>query len=206
MGRTNALLVYGFMTWSVLGVLASDARAQAPTSPRSVSVDGMPMRAWTSGLEGRKTGQPVLVLEAGAGEGLENWRTALDSLGSLAPVVAYDRRGVGGSAADSERPSLRRVAQSLHALLRQLGVAPPYVLVGHSWGGLFVRAFADQYRRKSQVWSCSRSLTSSPPQKKRQPSYHRPTVRRSGPLRRCRRFRLARHRGCAQSMKWSRAK
>lgn len=37
------------------------------------------------------------------------------------------------------------MAQSLHALLRQLGVAPPYVLVGHSWGGLFVRAFADQY-------------------------------------------------------------
>ena len=76
------------------------------------------MRVRTSGLEGRQTGRPVLILEAGAGEGLENWRPVFDDLAHLAPVVAYDRRGIGESADDSERPSLRRVAQSLHALLR----------------------------------------------------------------------------------------
>ena len=49
-----------------------------------------------------------------------------------AAVIAYDRRGIGQSQQDTERPTLRRVAASLHALLRQLGAAPPYVLVGHS--------------------------------------------------------------------------
>jgi pimeloyl-ACP methyl ester carboxylesterase len=122
-----------------------DSRAQTGTSPRSVNVDGGTMRIWTSGLEERQPGRPVLILEAGAGEGLENWRPIFNQLAGLAPVFAYDRRGIGGSAADTQRPSLRRVAQSLHALLQQTAVAPPYVLVGHSWGGLFVRAFAALY-------------------------------------------------------------
>jgi pimeloyl-ACP methyl ester carboxylesterase len=59
--------------------------------------------------------------------------------------VAYDRRGLGQSQADVERPTLRRVAESLDALLRQNQIAPPYVLVGHSWGGAFIRAFADAH-------------------------------------------------------------
>ena len=63
-------------------------------------------------------------------------------------MVAYDRRGIGQSAPDSEKQTLRRAAQSLHALLQKINVQPPYVLVGHSWGGLLTRAFIDQYSRE----------------------------------------------------------
>ena len=146
MGRRGVILLPGIVALSVLVGIPSHTPAQTATSSRTVNVEGRAMRVWTSGLEGRQAGRPVLILEAGAGEGLENWRPVFDDLARLAPAVAYDRRGIGESVVDSERPSLRRVAQSLHALLRQMGVAPPYVLVGHSWGGLFVRAFADQYR------------------------------------------------------------
>jgi pimeloyl-ACP methyl ester carboxylesterase len=114
-------------------------------APRTIAVEGLKMRVWTVGLEQRRPSQPVVILEAGAGEGLENWRPAFGEIARVAPVIAYDRRGVGQSEPDSVKPTLRRVAQSLHTLLQQLSAPPPYVLVGHSWGGLFVRAFSEQY-------------------------------------------------------------
>jgi pimeloyl-ACP methyl ester carboxylesterase len=66
-------------------------------------------------------------------------------LTKLGPVVAYERRGIGESAADSEPPTLARVARNLHDLLQAAQVLPPYVLVGHSWGGLYIRSYVAQF-------------------------------------------------------------
>jgi pimeloyl-ACP methyl ester carboxylesterase len=132
---------------SVLILIATTAHAQvdAPAT-QMVTVDGRAMRVAVAGLQQRKPGQPVIVLEAGAAEtGIENWTSVFADLARLAPVVAYDRRGVGKSEADTVKTTLRRSAQSLHALLQQLTIAPPYVLVGHSWGGVVTRAYFDQY-------------------------------------------------------------
>ena len=126
-----------------VGVPMLAQNAAVPT--RIVNVAGGDMRVWTDGLDRRIPGAPVVVLEAGAGNGLETWRPVFADIAKRAPLVAYDRRGIGQSQQDSEPPTLRRVAASLHALLRELGVAPPYVLVGHSWGGVFIRAFADAH-------------------------------------------------------------
>jgi pimeloyl-ACP methyl ester carboxylesterase len=110
-----------------------------------VPVEGRAMRVWTLGVEQRKPGQPVVILESGTGGGLETWKPVFAEIARLAPVLAYDRRGVGQSEPDSVTPTLHRVAQSLHALLQQMSIPPPYVLVGHSWGGAFVRSFSDVY-------------------------------------------------------------
>ena len=142
--------------WRILGttsILVSavifTAQAQVePPAPRPVDVDGRPMRVWTAGMERRNVAQPAVVLEAGAGEGLDSWKPVFAQIASIAPVVAYDRRGIGQSAPDSEKQTLRRAARSLHALLQKTEVQPPYVLVGHSWGGLLTRAFIDQYPRE----------------------------------------------------------
>lgn len=133
--------------WGLFVALASpSAAAQSSASPtRIVNVAGGEMRVWTVGLEKRQAGKPVVVLEAGAGNGLDTWRPVFADIAKRAPVVAYDRRGIGQSQSDTQRPTLRRVAASLHALLQQVGAAPPYVLVGHSWGGAFIRAFADAH-------------------------------------------------------------
>ena len=121
------------------------AQVAAPAT-QMVNVEGRAMRVAVAGLDQRKPGQPVIVLEAGAGEtGIEPWTPVFAALARVAPVVAYDRRGVGKSEADTEKVTLRRTAQSLHALLQRLNVAPPYVLVGHSWGGVVLRAYFDQY-------------------------------------------------------------
>jgi pimeloyl-ACP methyl ester carboxylesterase len=103
------------------------------------------MRVASAGLEARQPGQPVVVFESGAGDGLESWRPVFEDVARLAPVVAYDRRGIGGSAIGAEPPTLAAVARSLRALLRTMQVAPPYVLVGHSWGGAYITAFGDQF-------------------------------------------------------------
>ena len=163
--------------------LAPVALAQTPVpSPRIVDVDGRPMRVLATGLEGRRAGQPVVILEAGAGEGLDNWRPAFPDIARVAPVIACDRRGIGQSAPDSATPTLRRVAASLHSLLATLAVPPPYVLVGHSWGGLFVRAYIDRYANEAA------GLLQRKPQ-----LCHRPTAPRCLLLQRSHRF-LPKHR------------
>ena len=67
--------------WRILGatamvmVGACGVQAQpAPPLPRTIDVDGRPMRVWTAGTEQRKLRQPAVILEAGAGEGLDNWQ------------------------------------------------------------------------------------------------------------------------------------
>ena len=142
--------------WRTLGITAVltvgalvGLRAQEATPlPRVIDVDGLPMRVWVAGTDQRKPGEPAIILEAGAGEGLDNWKPVFARIAAIAPVVAYDRRGMGQSAPHSEKQTLRRVAQSLHALLQKMNVQPPYVLVGHSWGGLLTRAYIDQYARE----------------------------------------------------------
>jgi pimeloyl-ACP methyl ester carboxylesterase len=128
----------------VLGVRA--ARLQSgPPSPRTVTVEGLAMRVWGAGLDQRKAGQPVVVLEAGGGADLETWKPVFGEIARLAPTVAYDRLGHGGSAPDTNPPTLERAGRVLHALLQELRASPPYVLVGHSWGGVIVRGFSDMY-------------------------------------------------------------
>jgi pimeloyl-ACP methyl ester carboxylesterase len=132
----------------VIATSVAMAQVAAPAT-QMVNVEGRAMRVAAAGLEQRKPEQPVIILEAGAAEtGIETWTPVFAELARAAPVVAYDRRGVGQSEPDSVKPTLRRTAQSLHALLQRLSISPPYVLVGHSWGGVVTRAYFDQYAQE----------------------------------------------------------
>lgn len=84
---------------------------------------------------------------------LETGALAMPALwGNVQPGVAvhtracsYDRAGLGWSEAGPMPRDGLRIADELHALLRNAGEPPPYVLVGHSFGGLLVRVYADRY-------------------------------------------------------------
>jgi pimeloyl-ACP methyl ester carboxylesterase len=110
-----------------------------------VNVGGRMMRALVGGMESRKPGQPALILEAGAGAGLDEWSPIFSDLARLAPVVAYDRRGLGRSEVDTQSQNYRRVAQSLHELLTAIRILPPYILIGHSFGAMYSRGFSDMF-------------------------------------------------------------
>ncbi|HJU64098.1 MAG TPA: alpha/beta hydrolase [Gemmatimonadaceae bacterium] len=107
-----------------------------------VQVDGHAMRVQVLGLEGRRAGTPVVVLESGVTNTLEVWRGIPAQLAQVAPVIAYDRAGVGRSQWDSVTPTPQHAAAKLRRLLKQIGADPPYVLVGYSWGGVLARYYA----------------------------------------------------------------
>lgn len=115
---------------------------------RFITIDGAKIRINTIGIEDRKAGEPVLVFESGAGTPMGNWDKVLEGSSKLAPVVTYDRPGIGQSEAVDELPTLKSVADRLVKLLNELKLEPPYVLVGHSLGGVFVRGFAIHHPEK----------------------------------------------------------
>ena len=110
-----------------------------------IDLDGRAVRVQAIGLQDRRPGQPVVVFEAGASNSLEIWGGILPQVAAIAPVVAYDRAGLGRSEWDETSPTPRHVTDRLRRLLRQIGADPPYVLVGFSWGGMLARYFAGYY-------------------------------------------------------------
>jgi pimeloyl-ACP methyl ester carboxylesterase len=110
-----------------------------------VSVDGIDLRVMTAGFEHLERNQPVVVLESGAGSPIHSWRFVFTRVARFAPVIAYERPGVGESEFDEAPRSMDRTADQLRALLTELGAPPPYVLVGHSLGGPFIRTFAGRF-------------------------------------------------------------
>jgi pimeloyl-ACP methyl ester carboxylesterase len=119
---------------------------QSPTQGvRTIDLDRRAVRVQAIGLESRRPGAPIVVFEAGASTSLEIWGGILPQVASMAPVVAYDRAGLGRSEWDDTNPTPRHVADRLRRVLRQIGADPPYVLVGFSWGGMLARYFAGYY-------------------------------------------------------------
>lgn len=112
---------------------------------RMVAVNGQQFHVFYKGLENRKAGVPVVVFENGLGMGLNTWDTVLGQLSERVPVFAYDRAGVDKSEKVFTMSTIQVVAQNLKAILANLQIAPPYILVGHSMGGLYVRGFAGYY-------------------------------------------------------------
>jgi pimeloyl-ACP methyl ester carboxylesterase len=119
---------------------------QSPTSNRDsalttamVDVDGLAIRVRNGGLARRDPRTPAVIFESGGSIPLETWNSILPPVATFAPVVAYDRSGTGQSAWDSLPPTPERIVARAKRLLTKLGIAPPYVLVGHSWGGALIR-------------------------------------------------------------------
>lgn len=96
----------------------------------------------------RGTGSPTIVLEAGYDSaGIDTWSELFRPISRISRVCTYDRAGTGAS---DRRPDGVRVtsmlqAEELHRLLDGAGVEPPYVMVGHSYGGFISRLFTATY-------------------------------------------------------------
>jgi len=99
---------------------------------------------------GAVAGKPVAVFQAGLGDGKDVWADVIARVTPAVAVFAYDRPGYGQSGNVPASPAAPprdpcTTARELHDTLRAAGVAPPYVLVGHSIGGLYQYAFARLY-------------------------------------------------------------
>lgn len=112
---------------------------------RFITIDSTKIWINTIGIENRKEGQPVIVFESGHGTPMGHWDRILEGVSGLAPLITYDRPGIGESESDNEMPTIKNVSDKLIKILKHLDIDPPYVLVGHSLGGVYVRGFAVYY-------------------------------------------------------------
>ncbi|HXE13225.1 MAG TPA: alpha/beta hydrolase [Bryobacteraceae bacterium] len=88
---------------------------------------------------------PTVVLEAGIASTSLAWVNIQRELAKEANVIAYDRTGFGWSSRARGPRTLDAVVEDLHAVLREAHGAPPYLLVGHSYGGLIVLLLAKRH-------------------------------------------------------------
>lgn len=88
---------------------------------------------------------PVVVFENGLGANMLSWNKVFTEIGKEATVFAYNRPGYGKSDAASTPRDGARIVEELRANFKSKELQPPYVLVGHSLGGLYMQLFARKY-------------------------------------------------------------
>ena len=95
------------------------------------------------------SGSPVVVLDSGIAASSLSWVGIQAALSRETTVCSYDRAGFGWSNSSRTPRTPHELARELHSLLSTAGLQPPFVLVGHSYGGLVVRAFASQFPQET---------------------------------------------------------
>jgi pimeloyl-ACP methyl ester carboxylesterase len=145
--RTRRWLLYPVFAILVLASIGGGYEAVGAASATTYSVPGQKIDVGGHRLQLHCTGSgsPTVVLEPGAG-------LMSSAMGWIAPAVArdtrvcvYDRAGRGWSDRADTAQDAAQIAADLHTLLRRGNVPGPYVLAGHSFGGLYVLAYAAQY-------------------------------------------------------------
>ncbi|HVB35085.1 MAG TPA: alpha/beta fold hydrolase [Patescibacteria group bacterium] len=133
-----ALLLLAGMAYQRLGT-ARDLRRHPPPG-RMIDIGGCRLHLLEKGKN-----HPTVVFESGLPGSVLSWSLVQEELSRLVRTVAYDRAGLGWSDPGPEPRSAESVTSELRLLLARAGVAPPYILVGHSFGGLTCRLYASRY-------------------------------------------------------------
>lgn len=95
-------------------------------------------------LEGK--GPSTVIFESGLGDWSDSWIDIQPKVAAhCARTLAYNREGYPGSEVPTERRDARNIVDELRSELRLRGIDPPYVLVGHSLGGLYMQYFARNF-------------------------------------------------------------
>jgi pimeloyl-ACP methyl ester carboxylesterase len=120
----------------------SAANQNAHSVPgRLVDAGGLRLHVHCSG-----SGTPAVVLEAAIGGSSISWSLVQPDVAGLTRVCSYDRAGLGWSDPGPMPRTAGRVADELRVLLACADIRPPFLLVGHSFGGLVMRIFAARHR------------------------------------------------------------
>src|SRR5512145_1682822 len=122
---------------------AEGDREKFPAPGNLIDVGGFKMHISCMG-----EGSPTVILETLSGGTSSYWGWVQPEVAKTTRVCVYDRAGRGWSEPDSEPITLARTVRNLHTLLTNASIPGPYVLVGHSIGGIYVRQFAADYPKE----------------------------------------------------------
>lgn len=141
--RAASLLLLTFQT-AIVPAQIESTPPPFPPPGKLVDVGGWRLHLDCTG-EARAS-QPTVILEAGLGDFSVEWSLVQPSVAKFARVCSYDRAGDGWSEMGPHPRTLRQIVYELHTLLDKAGVKPPFVLVGHSYGGWLVRLYTSTYK------------------------------------------------------------
>ncbi len=145
--RWSLLFVAGSLLPNICGFAAAQTGSPfAPIPPpgQLVDVGGWRLHFYCTGESNPL--RPTVVLEAGTGDFSVEWSLVQPKLAAFVRVCSYDRAGTGWSELGPHPRTMHQIVYELHMILGKAGARPPYVLVGHSYGGWLVRLYASQYR------------------------------------------------------------
>ncbi|MGM0840120.1 MAG: alpha/beta fold hydrolase [Bacillota bacterium] len=110
-------------------------------------------------LVGEDYGKPTIVMESGYGDYSKAWDQVIGEISKMSKVLVYDRAGLGRSESSSSSRTSRTMVKELNELLHATNLEPPYILVGHSFGGVNTRLYTTEFQ--SEV--CGLILVDSTP-------------------------------------------
>ncbi len=135
-----ALLVLA-VAGSIYQAIATERAERAyPPPGEMVEVGGYSLHIHCVGQ-----GSPSVVLDAGSGEMSAQWVWVQQEVSGTTRVCAYDRAGMGWSEMGPEPRDAKQISSELHTLLEGADIEGPYVMVGHSFGGLYMQTYAARY-------------------------------------------------------------
>jgi pimeloyl-ACP methyl ester carboxylesterase len=142
-----------FLVLGIIGAIATASRASKaqdftdtpPLSPpgRLVDIGGWRLHLNCTGAI--RPGQPTVILESGIGDFSVEWSLVQTGVAAFARVCSYDRAGDGWSDIGPSPRTLHQIVYELHTLLERAGERPPYLLVGHSYGGWLTQLYQSSY-------------------------------------------------------------
>lgn len=135
-----SLPVLGWLYQTIAG--RRDA-ANYPPPGKLVNVGDYRLHLYEMGSERREG--PTVVFDSGLGCSCLDWCKVQPEVAKFARAVSYDRAGLGWSDSDPNPRTSEQIVAELHTLLTNANIPKPYILVGHSFGGLNIRLYADKY-------------------------------------------------------------
>jgi pimeloyl-ACP methyl ester carboxylesterase len=111
-----------------------------PAPGQLVDIGGYKLHLYNAG-----SGGPAVILDAGLGGFSSSWGLVQPKIAQFTQVVSYDRAGTGWSEPSPFPRTSQQIVRELHTLLQNAHIPKPYILVGHSFGGINVRLYAATY-------------------------------------------------------------
>lgn len=111
-----------------------------PPTGKMVDIGGYSLH-----IDCRGDGGPAVVIDSGLGSYSLDWALVQSNIAKFTTVCSYDRAGYGWSDESPKERTSNNIVEELHTLLQNAGIPAPYILVGHSLGGLNARLYASRY-------------------------------------------------------------
>lgn len=132
------LLLAGGSVYQLISTKMDDAKFPPPG--KMIDVGGYRLHIYCMG-----EGGPTVILDAGGGNSSFDWDQVQPGIAKCTRVCSFDRAGSGWSDESPNPRTSKYMVEELHALLKNANTPPPYILVGHSFGGVNARLYASTY-------------------------------------------------------------